>query len=432
MDFSQAIEYLFNRLPVFQNMGARAYKPGLSTTQALCSHLNNPQNRFKTIHVAGTNGKGSTSHMLASVLQKAGYKTGLYTSPHLKSFTERIRINGIPVKDKYISDFVTKHRDFIETISPSFFEITVAMAFDYFASEEVDVAVIEVGMGGRLDSTNVILPELSVITNISFDHIKQLGNTLPKIAGEKAGIIKKGVPVIISEKQGLDVEQVFISKSDEKHAPITFAADEWIISDSYIENGLMVIHLIDLIRNNQKHVYKLELTGIYQRKNILGVLSALANLRNRGWNIPDHAITEGLAATCSSTGLKGRWQILSTQPFTVCDTAHNFAGISEALSQFLSIPSANRIFILGFVQDKDVHAVLKLFPKDGTFYFCQPDNSRALPALGLQSIALEAGLSGTAIPDVNKAMEVAIQSASPEDTIYIGGSTFVVADIDNL
>lgn len=432
MDFSQAIEYLYNRLPVFQNIGARAYKPGLSTTRAICSHLGDPQNRIKTIHVAGTNGKGSTSHMIASVLQKAGYKTGLYTSPHLKCFTERIRIDGKPVSEDYIAQFVTNNQQFIESISPSFFEITVAMAFDYFASEQVDIAVIEVGMGGRLDSTNVITPELSVITNISFDHVKQLGDTLPKIAAEKAGIIKEGIPVVISEKHTQDVEDVFIEKAKLNQAPITFASDEWFVKDSHLENGLMNINLINLRSSTENVHLKLELTGIYQCKNILGVLSLLEKLIKLGWNIPEYAILDGLATTCTTTGLKGRWQILNTRPFTVCDTAHNPAGISEAIAQFVSIPSSKRVFILGFVGDKDVSSVLKLLPIDADYYFCQPGNIRALPAEELQAKAKVAGLNGVVVPDVNNAIRMATLEASPNDTIYVGGSTFVVADIENL
>lgn len=432
MDFSQAIEYLYNRLPVFQNIGARAYKPGLSTTQALCRHLGEPQKRYKTIHVAGTNGKGSTSHMLAAILQKAGYKTGLYTSPHLKSFTERIRIDGVPVSEEYISEFVTAQQSFIESISPSFFEITVAMAFDYFARNEVDIAVIEVGLGGRFDSTNVITPELSVITNISFDHMKQLGDTLPKIAWEKAGIIKPDIPVIISERHTGEVDEVFVSVAQTNQSSITFAADQWEIKDVKLENGLMNLQVEDLEENTLLSDLQLELTGSYQCKNILGVLTSIKTLRKQGWDIPDSALNEGLASTCSVTGLKGRWQVLNTLPLVVCDTAHNPSGLAGTIAQFMSIPSKKRTFILGFVGDKDVTSILKLFSKEATYYFCQPSNMRALPAETLKLLAEKEGLSGIAIPDVNKAIEFALSNVSPDEIIYIGGSTFVVADIENL
>lgn len=432
MDFSQAIEYLYNRLPVFHNIGARAYKPGLSTTRAICEHLGNPQNRYKTIHIAGTNGKGSTSHMLAAVLQKAGYKTGLYTSPHLKSFTERIRVNGVPAEETYIAEFVSSHRSFIESVSPSFFEITVAMAFDYFARENVDVAVIEVGLGGRLDSTNIITPELSVITNISFDHVKQLGDTLPKIAAEKAGIIKERVPVVIGENHGPEVDEVFISRSQSVNAPVVFAAAEWQVRDHWIENGKMGVSITDADQNEVFTGLELELTGFYQCKNILGVLSALKILKNSGWLLSEKAIYDGLSATSSITGLKGRWQVLNARPFMVCDTAHNPSGLANTIAQFMSIPAAKRTFILGFVGDKDVTAILKLLPSDASYYFCQPGNMRALPAELLAKQAQEAGITGIVERDVNKAMTLAMASASAEEAIYVGGSTFVVADIENL
>lgn len=431
MNYNEAVEYLYNRLPVFQNIGARAYKPGLASTREICTHLGNPQKCYKTIHVAGTNGKGSTSHMLAAILQKAGYRTGLYTSPHLKSFRERIRINGEMVSEDFIANFVTTQQPFIESISPSFFEITVGMAFDYFAQEKVDVAVIEVGLGGRVDSTNVIEPELSVITNISFDHVKQLGDTLPKIAFEKAGIIKPHTPVVISEKQGQEVEEVFLAKAQEQEAPLVFASDCWRVNGHRWEEGLLVIDLATH-DNSRTTTYRLELAGTYQCKNILGVLSAVDILRAKGWKIAEQALAEALASTRTITGLKGRWQVLNSQPYTVCDTAHNPAGFAGAIGQFMSVPAKRRIFVLGFVGDKDVAAILQTLPSEATYYFCQPSNVRALAAEELAEKAKSIGIVGEVIPDVNEAIRKATEVADDVDAIYVGGSTFVVADIDNL
>ncbi|WP_247236378.1 folylpolyglutamate synthase/dihydrofolate synthase family protein [Telluribacter sp. SYSU D00476] len=433
MTYNEAIEYLYSRLPIFQNQGARAYKPGLHTTYQFCERLGNPQQKFRSVHVAGTNGKGSTSHMLASVLQTAGYHTGLYTSPHLKSFTERIRIDGTPVDEGYIVQFVTDHQEFIETVKPSFFEVTVAMAFDYFAKMEVDVAVVEVGMGGRLDSTNVIIPELSVITNISYDHMQYLGNTLPEIAREKAGIIKYGVPVVISERQDEVVAQVFQEVAGQQEAPITFASDLLDVLDSQYFDGKLLVQIQDKQTGTSKYKdLALELAGIYQLKNIKGVVAALEILREKGWAIPDEALRGGLATTASLTGLKGRWQKLSDAPLILCDTAHNAAGISSVLEQLSSLPARSRRFVLGFVSDKDVSSVLKLFPKDAFYYFCAPSNMRALDASKLLALAGSEGLEGKAFQDVNIALSEAVKEADPDDVIYVGGSTFVVADLNTI
>lgn len=433
MTYTEAIEYLYSRLPIFQNQGARAYKPGLHTTYQFCERLGNPQQKFRSVHVAGTNGKGSTSHMLASVLQTAGYRTGLYTSPHLKSFTERIRLNGMPVDEGYIVRFVTDHQAFIETVKPSFFEVTVAMAFDYFAQKEVDVAVIEVGMGGRLDSTNVIIPDLSVISNISYDHMQYLGTTLPAIAREKAGIIKPGVPVVISERQEDAVAQVFREVAGEQEAPITFASDLLDVPASQYANGKLVVQIADKQTGTIRYQdLALELSGNYQLKNIKGVVAALEILREIGWTITDEAVREGLAGTGSLTGLKGRWQKLSDAPLILCDTAHNAAGISSVLDQLNSLPARSRRFVLGFVSDKDVSSILKLFPQDAFYYFCAPSNMRALDASKLLAMAQSEGLEGKAFQDVNTALSEAVKEADPDDVIYVGGSTFVVADLNTL
>lgn len=436
MDFAEALDYLYSRLPVFQQVGSRAYKPGLLTTEVFCARLGNPQHRFRSIHVGGTNGKGSTSHMLAAVLQKAGYKTGLYTSPHLKSFTERIRINGQCADTDYIADFVTKHQSYIEEISPSFFEVTVAMALDYFAANQVDVAVIEVGMGGRLDSTNVIVPVVSVITNISFDHMQHLGNTLPEIAAEKAGIIKEGVPVVLSEWMGADVMQVFEQKAKEKNTTIRVGSSEWGIEELGQVNSLSE-YLVYKSNSDKEIVFDniaLDLVGSYQKKNILGVLSTLEvlNEQSAGLAVEKSDIVQALRAVASSTGLKGRWQKLGEEPLVIADTAHNQAGLSYTIEQFLSIPAETRHFIIGFVADKDLSGVLGLFPKDAAYYFCQPSNPRALEASILAQEARKYGLRGEWFPDVNSALSEALSQATAADSIYVGGSTFVVSDLNNL
>ncbi len=434
MTFEDAVGYLYTRLPVFHNIGARAYQPGLQTTIALCEALGNPQLKYPTVHVAGTNGKGSTSHMLAAVLQQAGYKTGLYTSPHLKSFTERIKVDGQPASEQFVADFVAANRTLIESINPSFFEVTVAMALYYFALAEVDIAVIEVGMGGRLDSTNIITPVLSVITNISWDHVKQLGNSLPKIAFEKAGIIKTGVPVVISERQEQDVMAVFEQRALQQQAPLTVAADEWLIPSDALVNGLYELEVVKLNDVNKSNTIKLslDLCGSYQKKNIAGVLSAIEVLRASGWEISRHVTGEALRQVTALTGFKGRWTLLQADPLVVCDTAHNVAGLTAVIRQFLSLPAQQRHFVLGFVNDKDISGILPLFPRDARYYFCQPSNARALAASELQQQARSYGLRGSVHPDANNALEAALKEANRLDTIYVGGSTFVVADLDRL
>lgn len=409
---------------MFQRVGAVAYKKDLVNTLTLCKTLGNPHTKFKSIHIAGTNGKGSSSHMLAAILQSAGYKTGLYTSPHLKNFTERIKVNGHEITRQFVVDFVNRIQSDLEKISPSFFETTVAMAFDYFANEKVEVAVIEVGLGGRLDSTNVITPEISLITNISWDHADLLGDTLPKIAAEKAGIIKPGVPVVISERQP-PVQSVFENKANEMHSAITFASNHYDIA-SLGQGRFSVQH-----QNNRMEV-ELELKGSYQQKNLAGVLAVTDEIRKLGFEISEQNITEGLKKTVTLTGLKGRWQKLGENPWVVCDTGHNEAGIREVLNQIAQQKFNQLHIVWGMVKDKDPGRILKLLPANARYYFCEAKIPRALPADMLKEKAAGYGLVGESVQDVNEAIARARQRASSKDLIFIGGSTFVVAEIENL
>jgi len=434
MTYPQTIDYLYSRLPVFHRIGKAAYKADLVNTLALCQHLGNPQHQFKSIHVAGTNGKGSVSHLLAAVLQSAGYKTGLYTSPHLKSFTERIRISGQPVPEQFVVDFVEENKSFIEELAPSFFELTVGMAFDYFAREKVDIAVIEVGLGGRLDSTNVITPELSVITNISWDHANILGDTLEKIAAEKAGIIKPGVPVVISERQP-DVEQVFIEKAAQENAPLLFADDEYVIVPLDMDNtmvGTRQIEVTDVTDGLSVYPLEIGLLGDYQAKNLAGVLKAVDVLSGKGWSIPADALSTGVREVVQLTGLKGRWQILAQHPLTICDTGHNESGIRQITEQLGQLQHRQLHIVMGTVNDKDLRKILSLLPPKAAYYFCQANIPRALEAAQLAEQAAAFGLQGTVIPDVNAALAEARRRATADDVIFIGGSTFVVAELDEL
>lgn len=434
-DYNSTLDYLYQTLPIFQRVGAAALKNDLTNTIKLCAALDNPHRKFKSIHVAGTNGKGSTSHMLAAILQSAGYKTGLYTSPHLKEFTERIKINGKEVGRDFVVDFVNKLHLVMENIQPSFFEMTVAMAFDYFAKEKVDIAVIEVGLGGRLDSTNVITPELSIITNISYDHKDLLGDTLAKIAAEKAGIIKRTIPVLISERQP-EVEQVFIQRAEQLKAPITFATDQVQLTEISRQhvNTLTRQHVYDISFHGKPWLTNLhpDLQGNYQQKNLPGVLTAILHLRANGFSIPDEAVIKGISAAATITGLKGRWQVLSHSPLTICDTAHNPAGIEQVVEQISDTPYRHLHFVFGVVKEKDLAEVLQLLPKDASYYFCQSKIPRALDAGDLEKAAAAQGLSGKVIRDVNEAYREALAHAQEGDLVFIGGSTFVVAEIEGL
>jgi len=389
---------------MYQRVGQSAYKADLAATLNLAKYLKNPEKSFKSIHVAGTNGKGSTSHMLASVFQEAGYKTGLYTSPHLKDFRERIKINGQMISEQYVSNFVQNHRTFFESNQLSFFEMTVGLAFEYFRSENVDIAIVEVGMGGRLDSTNIITPEVSVITNIGLDHTQFLGDTLEKVAVEKAGIIKDRVPVIIGETLP-ETKRVFEEIALERNAPIVFA------------------------EMNDASAYSSDLKGSYQQKNIRTVISILRMLQKKGWNISEENIQKGLINTVKNTGLMGRWQILGQAPKVICDTAHNKEGLQIVLDQLVSEDFQNLHIVLGVVSDKDLASILPLFPKDATYYFCRPNIPRGLDASLLLSRARGFGLIGQEYISVSKAYEAALKAALPQDLVFVGGSTFVVAEV---
>ena len=433
MTYAETLDYLFNALPMFQRVGASAYKADLTNTISLCEHLGNPQETFKTIHVAGTNGKGSTSHALASVFQAAGYKTGLYTSPHLKSFTERIRIDGKEITEEDVVEFVANNRAFLDQLQPSFFEMTVGMAFWYFAKEAVDIAVIEVGMGGRLDSTNVIHPELCVITTIGYDHTQFLGNTLPLIAGEKAGIIKQGVPVVISQTQK-ETQEVFSQLAAAKQAAIVFADQLWEVTKlPESENPNIQQPANFKVRSSDgEFTMKFDLNGDYQRFNLPGILEAVKQLRNQGWNLSDTALQVGLESISMQTGLKGRWQLLQVNPIILADTGHNEAGIGEVVNQLKKYSYSKLWMVIGMVNDKDISKVLDLLPKEANYIFCQASIPRAMDAHELARKGNEKGLIGQVIPIVTEALEFARKNASPDDLIFVGGSTFVVAEIENL
>lgn len=428
MTYQQTLVYLYKELPMFQRVGPAAIKADLRNTLLLCESLDNPQHKFKSIHVGGTNGKGSSSHMLAAILQNNGYKTGLYTSPHLKEFTERIRLNGVEISPTDVVEFVERIKPQIEQIKPSFFEITVVMAFDFFARQKVDFAVVEVGLGGRLDSTNVINPLVSLITNIGYDHKELLGGTLAAIASEKAGIIKQNGRAIISERQP-EIENIFLKKAATVNASLKFAQDQYKVEKSMMGVGTFVVQKVDtpVYRN-----LKSELQGGYQKKNIGGVLAVVDELVELGYNISIEAIEKGIAKTVTLTGLKGRWQQLGKRPLTFCDTAHNAEGILEVLQVLKTISHKKLHIVFGMVKDKDHDSILSLLPQNASYYFCAAEIPRALDATALAAKAAKFGLKGKVIGRVTDAIKSARSSAGPDDLIFIGGSTFVVAEIEEL
>jgi dihydrofolate synthase/folylpolyglutamate synthase len=427
MNYSETVNYLFERLPMYSRIGAAAYKADLTNTLALCEALENPELRFKSIHIAGTNGKGSVSHMLAAILQCAGYRTGLYTSPHLEDFRERIRVDGAMIEPDFVVDFVEHIQPHIDRIDPSFFEITVAMAFDYFANQEVDIAVIETGLGGRLDSTNVITPELSIITNIGFDHMQILGDTLEKIATEKAGIIKRDVPVVVGEFREA-TGPLFVRKAREKRAPLLFADRERSATNWSFTGQDMTVE-VTIRHTDIKDYYTLDLPGLYQTRNLVTVLQSVHTLRERGWKIPDAALREGLAKTRVLTGLHGRWEKIREAPAVILDVAHNEDGFRALVAQ-LEITTFHQLhIILGMVKDKDHRAVLHLLPPTANYYFTQASLPRALPAADLWAAAEEAGLTGQSYPDVNTALTEAIAHAHKDDLILVCGSVFIVGEV---
>jgi len=439
MNYDQTLNYLYSRLPMFSKLGVSAIKKDLTNTIELCKRINNPQNAVRCIHVAGTNGKGSVSHMLAAILQTAGYKTGLYTSPHLRDFRERIRINGVMIPENDVVEFVKQQQNSIEEIEPSFFEVTVAMAFQYFDNEKVDIAVIETGLGGRLDSTNIITPLLSVITNIGYDHTNILGNTLQEIAFEKAGIIKAGVPVVISEKQK-DTEQVFIGKALQTGSKLAWASDEWEIlrqteigstkqsTMKEVDNTHLSIEAKNLLTNSILTL-DLDLTGGYQLKNIKAVLTAIYLLKNHGFAISGPQIQDALRQVKNLTGIMGRWQTLQTRPLIICDTGHNEHGIREVLKNIELTRYNNLHVVIGMVKDKDITTILSLLPPNARYYFCQPAIERAKPATELAEESENFNLKGETFESVKDAFEAAKCAADNDDLIFVGGSTFVVAEI---
>lgn len=428
MDYNQTLNYLYSQLPMFTRDGPSAFKKDLTNTLELCKRLDNPQLKFKSVHIAGTNGKGSTSHMLAAILQTAGYKTGLYTSPHLRDFRERIRINGEMISEQHVVDFVDNHKTDFEEIKPSFFEMTVAMAFDAFAREKVDIAIIEVGLGGRLDSTNVITPLLSVITNIGWDHMNMLGNTLEQIAFEKAGIIKAGVPVIVGEYQP-EVADIFIDKARSANAPISFASQEWKVYPAEVnEDGYLDFKIEKIAALVYLHLQS-DLTGTYQLKNIKSVLSAVYELKMQGFIITDDHIRTALKQVKTLTGLHGRWEILNHKPLTICDTGHNPEGMHEVLKNIEDVAYHQLHFVMGVVNDKDINKILAMLPKKAIYYFCKPAIPRGLDAESLKQQAKGFGLIGETYPSVIAAFKTAQSNAAQNDLVFVGGSTFVVAEV---
>lgn len=422
MNYPETINYLFNIAPVFEHIGASAYKEGLENTYLLDEHFGHPHRKFKSIHVAGTNGKGSCSHTLAAILQEEGYKVGLYTSPHIIDFRERIKVNGVCISEQYVVDFVEKEKIFFEKLHPSFFELTTAMAFKYFAEQNVDYAVIEVGLGGRLDCTNIITPILSVITNISLDHTNFLGDTLEKIAKEKAGIIKENIPVIIGETTS-ETMPVFRTKADIMHADITFAdSDDEIQSFTIEKKGITYV-------TKSFGIIHGELGGIYQRKNTNTILHALKFLCKQHIIKDIKSIKAGFSNVCKLTGLLGRWQQIGTNPTVICDTGHNVGGWIY-ISQQLQLQQYKRLHIVfGMVDDKDIDGVMSLLPKNAIYYFTRPQSKRAFPERMVQNKAIEHNLQGDCYSDVPSAYNAAIKQASPDDMIFVGGSSYVVSDL---
>lgn len=422
MTYDETVDYLFNCAPPFQQVGGVAYKEGLANTIAIDNHLGNPHRKFHTIHVAGTNGKGSSSHTIAAILQEAGYKVGLYTSPHLVDFRERIRVNGTPASKQFVIDFIERERAFFEPLSPSFFELTTAMAFTYFAQEQVDIAIIEVGLGGRLDCTNIITPDLCIITNISLDHTQFLGNSHAAIAAEKAGIIKRNTPVVIGEATP-ETRIVFTEKARKENAPIIFAQDERaLLSATTTSQGIKY-------ESSDYGTFEGELAGEYQIKNSATILTALRELTKKGYTITADNVAKGFANVCSLTGFMGRWQKIDDRPLTVCDAGHNIGGIEYVVRQLEQQHCDTLRIVFGMVSDKDITTVLSMMPRKATYYFTQASIKRAMPAEELRLKAAAHGLHGNHYPTVKEALQAAQKEASENDFIFVGGSCFIVADL---
>lgn len=431
MDYQQTLDYLYAQLPMFHRIGPAAYKANLDNTLALAQYLGNPEDKFRSIHIAGTNGKGSVAHMLASVFQEAGYKTGLCTSPHLKDFRERFRINGVKMPKEFVTGFVNRHKAFFESLKPSFFELTIAMTFDYFAREKVDVAIIETGLGGRLDSTNIITPELSVITNVGLDHTNLLGNTIEAIAEEKAGIIKSGVPAVIGPCRP-EAARVFEQRAKAVNSKILFAGQHYQVMESALLNHdnlpflRLSVHENGVVRNVESG-----LTGSYQQENILTAMAAVDTInRKKKFTISGQELNCGLKYVIRNTGIAGRWQILGRNPLVICDTGHNTDGIKSIMHNIRQTPYKKLHVVLGMMNDKDVSGILQLLPaKETTYYFCKPDVPRGLEVEILKQKAQALGLKGEAHPTVNAALAAAKSAATQDDLVFVGGSTFVVAEV---
>lgn len=430
MNYSQAINILYDQLPMYQRVGKVAYKKDLTNTLRICQHLGNPQNKFKSILIGGTNGKGSSAHSLAAILQSAGYKTGLYTSPHLKDFSERIKVNGKAIEEMEVVDFVKTIQPFIGDIKPSFFEITVAMAFQHFAHQQVDWAIVEVGLGGRLDSTNVLTPQISLITNIGLDHQDMLGDTLEQIANEKAGIIKDQGQVVISEYQP-SVAAIFEKKAKDCHASLHFASKTFTVKQNIFGD---LEYTVDILKNGSAYMDQLhlDLTGDYHLKNLPGILNTVDLLRNNSVEIKDDHIRQGLSRVNPLTGLKGRWQIINVNPLTICDSAHNIDGLKCVFKQIAGIAHDQLYIIMGMVKDKDPKGILEVFPKEAHYCFCQAKIPRALDVKLLEEQASQMGLKGKVEPDVNEALKQVRRVAGKRDIIFIGGSIFVLAELKEL
>jgi dihydrofolate synthase/folylpolyglutamate synthase len=428
MTYPETLQFLFNSLPMYQRQGKAAYKANLDNTLRFDAALGKPHLSFTSIHVAGTNGKGSVSHMLASVLQQSGLKTGLYTSPHLLDFRERIRINGAPIPEEEVTGFVDRHQALISEIQPSFFEMTVAMAFDYFASQKVDVAVIETGLGGRLDSTNIISPVLSIITNISLDHTEFLGNDLPSIAREKGGIIKEGVPVVLGRSEEA-YKGILADMARARNAPLVSAQQLYTpVFFTLNQEGAMILR----IRNKNSgalETHTCDLAGLYQQENLITTLTAVQQLQKMDWKLTPSSIERGLASVTTRTGIRGRWQTIGHNPRSICDTAHNADGIKAVMEQISQIPKKEVHMVWGMVSDKDLNTVLPLLPQEARYYFTQSSVPRSMDFQELASAASAYGLEGTCHPTVEEAYRAARKEAGPDDMIFTGGSTFVVADL---
>jgi len=428
MNYQQTLEYLFAKLPMFSRIGAAAYKADLNNTIRLCDSLGNPHTKFKSVHIAGTNGKGSVSHMLAAIFQTAGYKTGLYTSPHLKDFRERIRVDGKMISEAFVVDFTEKINPLILEIEPSFFEITVAMAFDYFKELQVDIAIIETGLGGRLDSTNILLPELSVITNIGMDHMNILGDTLEKIAGEKAGIIKENIPVVVGEALPA-TQPVFEAKAKEENAAMFIASQKRQATDWKWEKNELIVEVAEEHSTDHK-IFHLDLPGIYQLKNLLTVLEACQQLKQKGWKLDDDVIGKALQHVKKLTGLHGRWDIIQQHPMIVLDVAHNEDGIRQLLEQVEVTDHHELHFITGFVKDKEIDKILSMLPPTAHYYFTQANIPRALDVESLLLMASDYELAGKVYENVNSAIKAATTKAAKDDLIVVCGSVFLVGEVN--